>query len=298
MRSGVLSFARAPFIPTFLVSFMTSTFSACDIWADVESVRQRSPLVHSITNMVVMNFNANVLLAVGASPVMSHAHEEVRDMVAIVDALVLNIGTLDAYTVESMKLALAAAAERPIPTVIDPVGAGATPYRNQTLEKLLAIASPTVIRGNASEIMSMAGGAGATRGVDSSAVASDAVGAAQAIVMRTGSTVCVSGEIDQIIDPNRRWARLSNGHPWMTKITGVGCSASALVGAFCAVQDDAWRATTSAMAFLGVAGQVAAEKTQARGLGVGSMGVCLLDELQLLDQSGFEARLKLEFAVW
>lgn len=275
---------------------MIANLSASDIWSDVIAVRQKAPLVHSITNMVVMNVNANVLLAAGASPVMSHAHEEILDMVAIVDALVLNIGTLDAYWVESMKMAIAAATQRCNPTVLDPVGAGATPYRNQTLETLLAIASPTVIRGNASEIMSMAGNAAKTRGVESSAAVGDALSAAKALVKRTGSTVCVSGEMDHVLDAKERWARLSNGHLWMTKITGVGCSATALVGAFCAVQADSWRATASAMAFLGVAGEVAAEKTQARGLGVGSMAVCLLDELQLMDQATFEARLNLEIA--
>ncbi|NMM04823.1 hydroxyethylthiazole kinase [Polaromonas sp.] len=277
---------------------MVPTLSAADLWSDVLAVRQRSPLVHSITNLVVINFNANVLLAAGASPVMAHAHEEVRDMVAIAQALVLNIGTLDPYWIGSMKLALAAAAQRGIPSVLDPVGAGATPYRNQTLEDLLAIAPPTVIRGNASEIMSMAGAAVQTRGVDSSAAAGDALGAAQALLARTGGTVCVSGAVDHILDASKRWARLSNGHAWMTRITGVGCSASALVGAFCAVQPDAWRATTAAMALLGVVGEVAAEKTQARGLGVGSMAVSLLDELQLLDHATFEQRLKLETATW
>jgi len=272
--------------------------SAADLWADVTAVRARSPLVHCITNLVVINFNANALLAAGASPVMAHAHEEVRDMVGIAQALVLNIGTLDPYWVDGMKLALAAATQRGIPAVLDPVGAGATPYRNQTLEALLAIAAPTVIRGNGSEIMSTAGAAVTTRGVDSSAAATDALGAAQALVMRTGETVCVSGEIDHILDAKNRWARLSNGHPWMTKITGVGCSATALVGAFCAVQPDAWRATTAAMAFLGVVGEVATEKVQARGLGVGSLAVSLLDELQLLDQATFEARLELEVSTW
>jgi hydroxyethylthiazole kinase len=277
---------------------MPPTLSAADLWSDVLAVRQRSPLVHSITNLVAINFNANMLLAAGASPVMAHAHEEVGDMVAIAQALVLNIGTLDPYWVDSMKLALAAAAQRGIPSVLDPVGAGATPYRNQTLEALLAIASPTVIRGNASEVMSLAGAAVQTRGVDSSAAAGDALGAAQALVARTGGAVCVSGAVDHILDARKRWARLSNGHAWMTRITGVGCSASALVGAFCAVQSDAWRATTAAMALLGVAGEVAAEKAQARGLGVGSMAVSLLDELQLLDQATFEQRLKLETATW
>lgn len=277
---------------------MISDISAADLWSDVAAVRMRSPLVHNITNLVVMNFNANVLLAAGASPVMAHAHEEVRDMVGIAQALVLNIGTLDPYWIDSMKLALAAAAQRGIPSVLDPVGAGATPYRNQALESLLSIASPTVIRGNGSEIMSTAGAAAKTRGVDSSAAAGDALGAAQALVRRTGGTVCVSGEVDHVLDAGKRWARLSNGHAWMTRITGVGCSASSLVGAFCAVQPDAWRATTAAMAFLGVVGEVAAEKAQARGLGVGSMAVGLLDELQLLDQATFEKRLRLELATW
>lgn len=286
-------------MPLFIpVQKMTPSLCAADLWSDVLAVRERAPLVHSITNLVVINLNANVLLAVGASPVMAHAHEEVRDMVGIAQALVLNIGTLDPYWVDSMKLALAAAAQRGIPTVLDPVGAGATPYRNQTLEDLLAVASPTVIRGNGSEIMSTAGTAIKTRGVDSSAAASDALGAAQALAQRTGAAVCVSGAVDHILDARKRWARLSNGHVWMTKITGIGCSATALVGAFCAVQPDAWRATTAAMAYLGVVGEVAAEQAQARGQGVGSMAVGLLDALQLLDQTTFEQRLKLEVAAW
>lgn len=278
---------------------MRINLSAEDIWSDIAAVRQRSPLVHNITNLVVMNFNANVLLAAGASPVMAHAHEEVRDMVGIAHALVLNIGTLDPYWVQSMTLALAAAAERGIPSVLDPVGAGATPYRNQTLENLLAIAAPTVIRGNASEIMSLAGSTVKTRGVDSSSTATRAAqGAAMTLVKRTGSTVCVSGEIDHVFDDQSRWTRLFNGHAWMARITGVGCSATSLIGAFCAVQPDAWRATTAAMALLGVAGEIAAEKTQAQGLGVGSMAVKLLDELQLLDRATFEKTLRMEVAMW
>ena len=277
---------------------MTTKLTVSDLWADVLAVRERAPLVHCITNLVVINLNANVLLAAGASPVMAHAHEEVHDMVGIAQALVLNIGTLDPYWVQSMKMGLAAATVRGIPTVLDPVGAGATAYRNRALEDLLNVASPTVIRGNGSEIMSTAGAAIKTRGVDSSAAANDALGAAQALVGRTQGTVCVSGAVDHILDAKKRWARLSNGHVWMTKITGVGCSATALIGAFCAVQPDAWRATTAAMALMGLAGELAAEKSQARGLGVGSMAAQWLDELQLLDESTFKQRLKLEVGAW
>ncbi|HEY5582274.1 MAG TPA: hydroxyethylthiazole kinase [Rhodoferax sp.] len=277
---------------------MAAKLSFSDLWSDVCAVRERSPLVHSITNLVVINFNANVLLAAGASPVMAHAHEEVADMVGIAQALVLNIGTLDPYWIESMQLALRAAAKRGIPVVLDPVGAGATKYRNESIEQLLTTALPTVVRGNGSEIMSVAGAAVQTRGVDSSAGTNDALGAAQALVQRTQGVVCVSGPIDHILDAKHRWAQLSNGHVWMTRITGVGCSATALIGAFCAVQPDAWRATVAAMALLGVVGEVAAEKVIARGRGVGSLQMALLDELQLLDQSTFEQRLKLEVAQW
>jgi hydroxyethylthiazole kinase len=269
-----------------------------DLWSDVLAVRERSPLVHSITNLVVINFNANTLLAAGASPVMAHAHEEVVEMVGIAQALVLNIGTLDPYWIESMRLALIAASKRGIPVVLDPVGAGATRYRNESIELLLTTALPTVLRGNASEIMSVAGTATKTRGVDSSAGGNDALGAAQALAQRTRGVVCVSGQTDHVLDARRHWAKLSNGHEWMTRVTGVGCSATALIGAFCAVQPDAWRATVAAMALLGVAGEVAAEKVMARGMGVGSMQMALLDELQLLDASTFEQRLTLEVAQW
>jgi len=273
---------------------MAAELTASALWSDVAAVRESAPLVHSITNLVVINFNANALLAVGASPVMAHAHEEVRDMVGIAQALVINIGTLDPYWVQSMKLAMKAAAERGIPIVLDPVGAGATPYRNAVLEELLDTASPSVVRGNASEIMSVAGSHARTRGVDSQAHAGDAMLSAQALVQRTQGTVCVTGPTDHVLDETGRWAQLSNGHAWMTRITGTGCSASALVGAFCAVQSDVWRATAAALALLGVAGEVAAEKVQSRGQGVGSLQAALLDELQLLDGAAFVRRLKLQ----
>jgi len=264
-----------------------------DLWADVLAVRARRPLVHSITNLVVMNFNANVLLAMGASPVMAHAHEEVADMAAIAQALVLNIGTLEPYWINSMCQALTVATARGIPTVLDPVGAGATRYRNESIQAILSQAMPGVIRGNASEIMSVAGTAAKTRGVDSGAEVADALQAARELAGRSGGVVCVSGPVDQVLDAHGRHASLANGHEWMTRITGVGCSATALVGAFCAVQPDAWRATVSAMAYLGVVGEVAARQVQAQGQGVGSLQIALLDQLQLLDEATFVDRLKL-----
>ena len=272
---------------------MANQLTSSDLWADVLAVRARCPLVYNITNGVVINFNANVLLAVGASPVMAHAHEEVVDMAGIAQSLVINIGTLDPYWIKSMQMALLAASARGIPTVLDPVGAGATRYRNESIELLLNTANPCVIRGNASEIMSVAGSSVQTRGVDSGAQANDALQLALLLARRTGGVVCVSGEIDHVLDAHGIHATLSNGHEWMTRITGMGCSATALIGAFCAVQPDIWRATVSAMAYLGVAGEVAAQAVMARGLGVGSLQVAVLDQVQLLDQGTFEGRLKL-----
>ena len=272
---------------------MGNQLTSSDIWADVLSVRTQRPLVHSITNLVVTNLTANVLLAAGASPVMAHAHEEVADMAAMAQSLVLNIGTLDPYWIESMRLALAVASRRAIPTVLDPVGAGATPYRNDSIRLLLAQAMPTVIRGNASEIMSVAGSAVQTRGVDSGAAVADALQATRELARLTGGVVCVSGPVDHVLDARGRHASLSNGHEWMTRITGVGCSATALVGAFCAVQSDAWRATVSAMAYWGVVGEVATQVIQTQGHGVGSLQTAMLDQVQLMDQPEFERRLKL-----
>lgn len=272
----------------------TQPIDAAALWADLLAVRQQSPLVHSITNFVVMNYNANALLAVGASPVMAHAKEEVKDMVGIAQALVLNIGTLEPDWIESMRLALQAARARGVPVVLDPVGAGATPYRNAAIGELLRSGAPSVVRGNGSEVMSVAGLAAATRGVDSAASSGEALDAARALARDLQAVVCISGADDHVVDAGGRWATLSNGHPWMTKITGVGCSASAIVGAFTAVQSDPWRAALAAMAVLGVVGELAAERTQAAGAGVGRMQIELLDGLQLLDEAGFRSRLKLQ----
>ena len=267
---------------------------AAALWADLQAVRRQAPLVHNITNFVVMNYSANALLAVGASPVMAHAQEEVKDMVGIAQALVLNIGTLEPDWIEAMRMALQTARARGVPVVLDPVGAGATPYRNAAIAELLRSGAPSVVRGNGSEVMSVAGLAAVTRGVDSAASSGEALDAARALARDLQAVVCISGADDHIVDVGGRWATLSNGHPWMTKVTGVGCSASAIVGAFCAVQPDRWRATLAAMAVLGVVGELAAERTQAAGAGVGRLQIELLDGLQLLDEAGFASRLKLQ----
>lgn len=270
------------------------SLTAADTCADVAALRQASPLVLSITNWVVMNYNANALLAAGASPIMAHAHEEVRDMTTIAQAVVLNIGTLEPYWVDSMGMAIEQANTLNKPVVLDPVGAGASTYRNSALAKLLQQGSPSVIRGNASEIMSVAGLDAATKGVDSSHGSDDALASAKALAKLHNAVVCISGETDYVVDQHGRQAALRNGHDWMTKVTGMGCSASALVGAFCAVQPDLWRATVSAMSLVAVAGEVAVAKAQLQGAGVGTLQTLWLDQLQLLDAPTLTQHLKLQ----
>ncbi len=287
----------------------TTSLCAADLWQDLCAVRETHPLVHNVTNLVVMQFSANMLLALGASPVMAHAEEEVEDMAALAGALVLNIGTLSAPWLRAMLLAARSARAHGKPVVLDPVGAGATGYRDRALRELLDDGFPDVVRGNASEIMSVAGLAPGTRGVDSLAGSDDAVPAARRLAARTGGVVCISGARDHVVDAQGRHAVLSNGHPWMTRITGVGCSATALVAALAAVQPDRWRATVAAMAYLGVAGQWAAERVLAEGAGrdpgssladragppagLGGFQVALLDAVHQMDAKTFEQRLQL-----
>lgn len=266
---------------------MNHQFRAEDLWEDVLSVRAQSPLVHSITNFVVMNFNANMLLALGASPVMAHAIEEVEEMAGISQALVLNIGTLDEGWVRAMWVAKKRARSKGVPVILDPVGAGATSYRNRCISELISIDPPNIIRGNASEIMSVAGLSAFTKGVDSLASSDHAIEAAITLAQQIDGVVCISGQIDHVIDGKGRHAILSNGSQLMTKVTGVGCSATAMIGAFSAVQPDWLRATVSAMAYLGIAGEIAERKTTITGGGSGSYQINLLDAVDLLDREMF-----------
>jgi len=249
------------------------------VWQDIEQLRKVSPLVHNITNFVVMNNTANALLAIGASPVMAHAREEVADMAGLAAALVINIGTLSREWIEGMALAMETAGAKGTPIVFDPVGAGATVFRTLTCKELLGNASPTVIRGNASEIMALAGSSIKTKGVDSSASASDAESAAVSLAKVYHCSVVVSGEVDLITDGQRRF-RVANGHPLMPRVTGLGCTATALVGAFCAINQDGARAATSAMISMGVCGELAAQ----RASGPGSFQMHFLDALYNLDR--------------
>lgn len=258
------------------------------LWARVAAVRERAPLVHNITNFVVMNNTANALLALGASPAMVHSLDEVEDFVAISQALVVNIGTLDSQQIAACKLAAMRAGAVGIPWILDPVGAGATPYRRSAASALAQL-RPTVIRGNGSEILTLAQQTGQGRGVDSTQDSEAALGAARFLAIETGAVVTVTGVVDYVTDGVYVVA-IENGHPLMTRVTGLGCSATAVIGAFLAVEANAVTATVAALAAFGVAGEIAAETAR----GPGSLQMGLLDTLYRLDEATLNrARVKI-----
>ncbi|MBL8258565.1 MAG: hydroxyethylthiazole kinase [Candidatus Competibacteraceae bacterium] len=252
--------------------------SADAIWKRLRAVRDQQPLVHNITNFVVMNNTANALLALGASPAMVHSSDEVEDFVALSQALVINIGTLYSEQIAACKLAAAKANAVGVPWVLDPVGAGATPYRRAASAALAAL-GPKAIRGNASEILTLALEQGQGKGVDSTRESGAALEAARRLADRTGAAVAITGAVDYVTD-GRRAIALENGHPLMARVTGLGCSATAAIGAFLAVEPDAFTATAAALAAFGVAGELAA----ASAPGPGTLQVALLDQLYSLSE--------------
>jgi hydroxyethylthiazole kinase len=247
-------------------------------------IRERTPLIHNITNFVVMNDTANVLLALGASPVMAHAIEEVREMVAYAGALVLNIGTLEERWIEAMIAAGEEANARGIPVVLDPVGAGATTFRTATTERIRSRVKVAVVRGNAAELATIAGMEAKIRGVDSVDSGDPALAAGLAAA-RFGGAAVVSGAVDYVSDGSRA-AEIHNGHPLMGRITGSGCMATATVGAFLAVEPDPFLAAAEAMIAFGIAGELAAE----RSAGPGTFRQQLMDAVAMLDKATILAR--------
>ena len=250
------------------------------IISDLHRVRQQGPLVHNITNYVVMNTTANALLSIGASPVMAHATEEVADMAAIASALVINTGTLSSPWVDAMHKAMESARKHQVPIVFDPVGVGATPYRRQTAQELFGTAMPDIIRGNASEILALYSEDAKSKGVDATHDSSSAVKAAETLTQNHGSVIVISGETDYIVSADRT-ETITNGAAMMGRVTGMGCTASALTGAFAAVNSDFTEAATSAMAVMGISGELAAQ----RASGPGSLQLRLLDTLYSIGEA-------------
>ncbi len=228
------------------------------------ALRAKKPLIHNITNYVVMNYTANALLAMGASPVMAHAQNEVEDMVAFAGALVLNIGTLTDDWISSMIKAGKKASQLDTPIILDPVGSGATSLRTTSAKNIIRQTKITVIRGNASEILSLGDQNAKTKGVDAIHSVDEAAEAACNLADELHTTLAITGPEDLITD-GVRVLRVSNGHPLMGYVTGTGCTATATIGAFLAVDNNPLSATATALAFFGLAGEVAAEKASAPG---------------------------------
>ena len=258
-----------------------------NLFSDIEKIRTKNPLIHNITNYVVMNTTANALLAIGASPVMAHAVEEVEEMVTFSSALVINIGTLSHKWIEAMGIAMEMAKSLSKPIVLDPVGAGATMLRNDTCSYLMDKASPSIIRGNGSEIMALANVAIKTKGVDSSASSDAALDAAKALALATGAVVVISGQTDYITN-GRQVLTVTNGNPLMARVTGMGCSATALCGTFAAVNPNYMEAAHHAMITMGICGEMALEKSE----GPASLQMHFIDALYAITKSDIEKRIK------
>jgi len=254
----------------------------------LRKVRERKPLVHQITNYVVMNETANATLALGALPVMAHAREEVEEMAGIASALVLNIGTLSPAWVDAMLAAGAAANARDLPVVLDPVGAGATRYRTDTAKRILDAVDVTVVRGNAGEVATLVGADAEVRGVESIDTGADAAELAREAARTLGVVASVTGPVDHVSDGETVVA-IANGHPLLASITGTGCMSSALTGCFLAVADTPFAGAVEALVAFGVAGEDAARVAH----GPGSFHVALYDALAALDPETLDARAKL-----
>ncbi len=254
---------------------------------NLAAVRDKKPLVHNITNYVVMNYTANALLATGASPVMAHAENEVEEMVSFAGSLVLNIGTLSDDWIASMIKAGKKASELGTPVILDPVGSGATSLRTASAKKIIEQVKVRVIRGNPSEILSLRHSDSKTKGVDSIHSVADAADTAKTLAEELNTTLAITGPVDLITDGGQV-VRVSNGHPLMARITGTGCTATAIIAAFLAVDEDAVRATATALAFFGLAGEVAGRKASAPG----SFMIELLNALYTVTPEELEAGCK------
>ncbi len=259
------------------------------VWVDIQAIKKCSPLVHNITNYVVMEQTANSLLAIGASPVMAHALEEAEDMAMIANSLVLNIGTLSSSWVKGMMLALKAANSKNIPSVFDPVGSGATPYRTSVANSILNHGAITAIRGNASEVVSLNGSQSFTKGVDSSLNASDYIEQAKTLALKNKSIVWMSEKTD-VVTNGLILILIHNGHPLMGRVTGMGCTATAITGAFLAVNQDPLLGCAHAAVLMGITGEIAAKK----GEGPGSFKLAFIDTLYNISLNEIEERMRVE----
>jgi hydroxyethylthiazole kinase len=251
----------------------------------LRQMREQKPLIHQITNYVVMNETANETLALGALPVMAHAIEEVEEMVGSASALVLNIGTLSAHWIEAMIVAGLAANNYGVPVVLDPVGAGATRLRTETAKRILGEIDVAVLRANPGEVAALVGATTEMRGVESIGAGANSPDLARRAAQKFAVVASVTGPVDHVSD-GERGAEIFNGHPMLATITGTGCIASAITGCFLAASRTYFDAAVEALIALGVAGEDAARDAK----GPGSFHVNLYDALAALDPDTIDAR--------
>ena len=255
--------------------------------AALDRVRAEGPLVHCLTNVVVVNFTANALLAVGAAPAMVDVPEESGIFAGVAGGLLVNLGTPHAEQRAAIKAAVAAAGEAGTPWVLDPVAIGVLPVRTELAHRLRE-ARPSVVRGNASEILALAGAGAGGRGVDALDEVDAAASVATELATSCGAVVAVSGPVDLVTDGTRS-ARIANGDALLTKVTGGGCALGAVMAAFAAVEDDAFVATVAAVTTYTVAAELAAE----RAAGPGSFAIAFLDALTAVSADDLRARARL-----
>lgn len=267
----------------------------------LENVRTKTPLVHNITNYVTVNDCANMVLACGGSPIMADDSLEVEDITSICNALVINIGTLNSRTIESMILSGKKANELNIPVILDPVGAGASKLRTETTNRLLREIKFSVIRGNISEIKSIAVGSTSTIGVDANEMDKiseenlcEGVKFAKDLAKSTDAVIAITGPIDIVTDSTTTYI-IRNGHVKMGYITGTGCMLTSIIGAFCGANpDDILKATAAAVSAMGLCGELAYKKVEERNEGTGSLKVYLIDYMSSIDRKALEEGIRIE----
>ncbi len=256
---------------------------------NLKAVRSVKPLIHNITNFVVMNYTANTLLAMGASPVMAHAENEVEEMVSFAGSLVLNIGTLTDTWLASMIKAGKAATKLKTPIILDPVGSGATSLRTQASKQIISQTQVSIIRGNASEILSLQDANSVTKGVDSLHSVDEAKDTAKQLAKELKTTLAITGPVDLVTD-GKRVMEIANGHELMPFITGTGCAATAAIGAFAAVDEDMVSASATALAFFGLAGEKAAQTAK----GPGSFMIAMQDALYTINPEELQSGCRIQ----
>ncbi|MGE4292427.1 MAG: hydroxyethylthiazole kinase [Desulfovibrio sp.] len=260
-----------------------------NLMQDLERMRAIRPLVVNVTNYVVANSNANALLALGASPAMTHYPADLEELTRFAGALVVNIGTPSREFLEGVFMAGAVARRNGIPAVLDPVAAGVTSVRTEASYRFLKECTPAVVRGNASEIMALAGVEGSAKGADSTRSADEAVESARELARMFDCAVSVSGATDYITDGSRTLA-VRGGHEMMPLVTGLGCTASALTGAFLCVAEDAFLGAAQAMVVMSAAGRLAADKAA----GPGTLQLHFYDALYNLREEELRALVQVE----